>query len=330
MSEIHRTLRRGNRGSDVRLLQQLLTDLGFYTGPIDGIFGSATQEAVRAFQASRNLGVDGIVGPRTREALLAVVLPEEIIASNWVWLELEPSPDATQANGVAIVNADLRQLHVHARGLPDPGTFGTQFTTYRAWLLDANNQVVTTLRLNHCPTTDIWVGSGGTVLNDNGMPASVIVTPEANGVAVPTGVEVLGAELTEGIPVWPIGLDNTEYAPDGTGFAFINQAQGLLAVFASGLPQPKELGTDPAVQIAFNAYTVVFSHKHTGESLVAGALIACMPGIWVGIFRLDPLQVTHIEVIATVRTQPLPLEPVVVLFAPIAKPVKPIPARPLG
>ena len=331
MSEITRTLRRGSQGADVRLLQQLLTDLGFFAGPIDGIFGAATEEAVRAFQASRNLGVDGIVGPQTRAALSAAVLPEEIIASDWVWLDLEASPEATQASSVAIVNVDLRQLHIYASGLPDPTTFGNQFNTYRAWLLDANNQAVTTLRLNNCPTTDNWVGSGGTIINENGTPASVIVTPEANGASEPRGVEVLGGEIMEGIPVWPIGLENTQQAPDGTGFTFINQAQGLLAVFASGLPEPKELGTDPVVQRAFNTYGVALSDKHTGETMLAGVLEPCLPGAWVGIFRLEALRVNRIEIFALVAGEPIALEPIVVLVGDIINDVTPIhPKPPLG
>ena len=39
---------------------------GFYGGPIDGVRGAQTSRAVRAFQRSRGLDVDGVVGPRTR------------------------------------------------------------------------------------------------------------------------------------------------------------------------------------------------------------------------------------------------------------------------
>lgn len=61
-----RTLRRGNKGDDVKLLQQLL---GF-TGPdIDGSFGPKTLEAVKLFQKRNKLVVDGIVGPKTQKLL---------------------------------------------------------------------------------------------------------------------------------------------------------------------------------------------------------------------------------------------------------------------
>ena len=63
------TLRMGSQGASVVQLQTLLLANGFNPGPIDGIFGSNTQSAVMAFQRSRNLTVDGIVGVQTWTAL---------------------------------------------------------------------------------------------------------------------------------------------------------------------------------------------------------------------------------------------------------------------
>jgi hypothetical protein len=63
-------LRRGSRGSSVVELQQRLANAGHAPGPIDGIFGSQTDAAVRAFQRARGLAVDGVVGPQTWGALL--------------------------------------------------------------------------------------------------------------------------------------------------------------------------------------------------------------------------------------------------------------------
>ncbi len=64
------TLRRGARGDDIVVLQHALTRLG-YALRADGIFGAATETAVRRFQTDRGLTVDGIVGPATRKALAA-------------------------------------------------------------------------------------------------------------------------------------------------------------------------------------------------------------------------------------------------------------------
>lgn len=63
-------LKMGSRGSDVVFLQQLLAAKGYETGAVDGIFGSRTLAAVKAFQRNHNLAVDGIVGSRTWAELL--------------------------------------------------------------------------------------------------------------------------------------------------------------------------------------------------------------------------------------------------------------------
>ena len=52
----------GSKGENVLYLQQSLTKLGISPGPIDGIFGTKTDVAVRSFQKSKGLVVDGIVG----------------------------------------------------------------------------------------------------------------------------------------------------------------------------------------------------------------------------------------------------------------------------
>ncbi|HSM80812.1 MAG TPA: peptidoglycan-binding protein [Nodosilinea sp.] len=62
-------LRPGMEGAAVRQLQQRLTSKGFYSGPIDGLFGSQTEAAVRRAQTASGLTVDGIVGPATWRAL---------------------------------------------------------------------------------------------------------------------------------------------------------------------------------------------------------------------------------------------------------------------
>lgn len=63
--EINRLLRKGVKGEDVKELQKKLTEVGFYIGTIDGSFGPATDKAVKAFQSSKGLVADGIVGPAT-------------------------------------------------------------------------------------------------------------------------------------------------------------------------------------------------------------------------------------------------------------------------
>ena len=63
-------LREGMRGSAVAQLQERLRTLGFFRGTADGIFGTATQSAVKAAQQNFNLEPDGIVGAATWSALM--------------------------------------------------------------------------------------------------------------------------------------------------------------------------------------------------------------------------------------------------------------------
>src|SRR5713226_9711144 len=55
-------LKRGSSDPAVCHLQQALKTLGHDPGPIDGVFGAKTESAVKAFQQTREITVDGIVG----------------------------------------------------------------------------------------------------------------------------------------------------------------------------------------------------------------------------------------------------------------------------
>lgn len=64
------TLKRGMRGPAVFWLQQRLQTIGVFQDPIDGIFGSATEDAVKVVQQRNRLNSDGIVGDNTWRVLL--------------------------------------------------------------------------------------------------------------------------------------------------------------------------------------------------------------------------------------------------------------------
>lgn len=67
-----KVLREGSENETVKALQRMLYAMGYNLGsdPIDGIFGSKTDAAVRAFQKAKKLDVDGIVGQDTWNKLL--------------------------------------------------------------------------------------------------------------------------------------------------------------------------------------------------------------------------------------------------------------------
>ena len=67
-----KTLRPGDKDEEVKLLQQRLKDLGYYTGNITGVYNDATTEAVKEFQKKSSLETDGVLGPITRTVLYGV------------------------------------------------------------------------------------------------------------------------------------------------------------------------------------------------------------------------------------------------------------------
>ncbi len=62
-------LKQGDSGSDVKEIQQKLKNWGYYFGSVDGIYGSATKEAIKKFQEKNGLQVDGVCGEKTLNAL---------------------------------------------------------------------------------------------------------------------------------------------------------------------------------------------------------------------------------------------------------------------
>jgi peptidoglycan hydrolase-like protein with peptidoglycan-binding domain len=50
-------------------LQRVMTNLGYYSGPIDGVYGDATTAAVKTMQTDLGVTADGIYGPETHNAL---------------------------------------------------------------------------------------------------------------------------------------------------------------------------------------------------------------------------------------------------------------------
>ena len=63
------TYKKGSSGTVVSQIQTKLKNWGYYAGDVDGVYGSATERAVRAFQRKNGLTADGKAGAQTLEAL---------------------------------------------------------------------------------------------------------------------------------------------------------------------------------------------------------------------------------------------------------------------
>ena len=96
----------GSRGSEVRTIQDKLKRWGYYTGSVDGIYGSQTVSAVKKFQQKNGLTVDGIAGTRTLTAM-------GITSSS--------SSSSSSSNNSSNVNLLARAIYGEARGEPYTG-----------------------------------------------------------------------------------------------------------------------------------------------------------------------------------------------------------------
>lgn len=63
------TYQKGSTGTTVKQIQTKLKSWGYYSGEVDGVYGSATESAVKLFQSKNGLTADGLCGPATLAAL---------------------------------------------------------------------------------------------------------------------------------------------------------------------------------------------------------------------------------------------------------------------
>jgi len=104
------TLERNDRGPAVTDLQTRLATAGFSPGTADGIFGARTESAVRSYQSSRGIEVDGVVGPNTWAQLNGAPAVEKPPAAEPV----APGEVARVTDGPS--NARIAGLHPELRG----------------------------------------------------------------------------------------------------------------------------------------------------------------------------------------------------------------------
>lgn len=109
-------LKLGSSGPDVLTLQSTLKQLGFDPNGVDGTFGPGTQAAVIAFQTSKGLTADGIVGPATMAALQSAAA---VAGANVSGTTAGASVGAgTTTTTAAVVNPTVSQVAKMFPGVP--------------------------------------------------------------------------------------------------------------------------------------------------------------------------------------------------------------------
>lgn len=95
----------GSRGSEVTQIQTKLKRWGYYSGSVDGIYGSQTLAAVKYFQRKNGLTVDGIAGTKTLQAM-------------GIYTSSNSSSSSSNSNNVNLL---ARLVYGEARGEPYTG-----------------------------------------------------------------------------------------------------------------------------------------------------------------------------------------------------------------
>jgi len=187
-----RSLAVKSEGADVAQLQSFLLGLGFFSGDVDGSFGSSTRSAVKAWQASLGVSDTGVV--EVGDLVFVPQLPARIALSDGVWVgarlsggervvQVVPS-DPVFRIPLAIEQASLVPLSADV------------FVTYPDGVWDAR-----IVQASESPETGqlnlVLEGiGGGSVCGDvcadwveltdrSDFRAEVVVIPETNGPAVP-------------------------------------------------------------------------------------------------------------------------------------------------
>lgn len=117
------TLRRGDKKPEVSTLQQILKNKGFYTyGFITGYFGPITESAVRSFQKARGLFIDGVVGPRTWDALKKKLTLRDVL------IKIESNGDDNAIGDLTLKNKAYGCLQIRQGVCDDINKkFGTKY-----------------------------------------------------------------------------------------------------------------------------------------------------------------------------------------------------------
>ena len=79
-TSMYTELSKGNKGNDVKVLQQRLVDLKYLSSKVDGQYGNQTKTAIEKFQSACNLEVTGIADPMTQAILFSDNAPEATLS----------------------------------------------------------------------------------------------------------------------------------------------------------------------------------------------------------------------------------------------------------
>ena len=143
----------GDSGVDVKTLQKRLMELGYFSGAVTGYFGTATQKALKEFQAQSGLSADALAGKNTRARLYSSDAPRWDDISRISEAVSSTASDAPVDKLLSFAGAQLDKKYVYST--EGPRTFDSSgFICYVLRYMGINTAELSAASLS---AVDKWV-----------------------------------------------------------------------------------------------------------------------------------------------------------------------------
>ena len=198
----YKILRKGDRGDNVKKLQERLIELGYLTGKADGAYGNQTRKAVLLFQSANGLTRDGVAGPAT----LTILFEDPGVVFNPEFVTPTPVPGPT-----ATVTPEAAEVTI----APPVETAAPAPSLLEGVAVTLNGETITALRQEDGITTS----------------AAPRVYQDVDGF-----VHILLNDLCAAVPGWALSTDDLGdiiFATEGWE-AIIDQQNGVFTATAGG------------------------------------------------------------------------------------------------
>jgi peptidoglycan hydrolase-like protein with peptidoglycan-binding domain len=248
----------GESGADVRQLQQMLAAGGYFTGQVNGVYGTSTTQAVSRWQ--RALGVERTGEVARGDVLFVPGLPARLTLSADVVVGAQLTPEQTVVSAVAstpefaiVVSGNMQQNLIPHTGetIDVEPTEDTRWSaTVTGSTTDSSGQTVLTLAGvdgqpvcgDQCESLVPFTGE------DRTFPGRVVTVPEVTGPAVPpaaVGTAADGSRFVvrvDGtrVPVTVVAADASRVVVDGV------EVGDVVQLFSSPADSPAAPGGMPA------------------------------------------------------------------------------------
>jgi peptidoglycan hydrolase-like protein with peptidoglycan-binding domain len=161
----------GLSAAAVKSMQVALLAVGCYSGAVDGIAGPATTRAIRSFQSSGGLSVDGVYGANTKAKLLAAVAAGKKVCTTTTTTSTTVAASTTTApSGTGVPAAATAAITAYetAHG-PTAGTWAITSSA-----LSSVNPNYVLFRIGPASNTDVDVQPGYGIVYSSGGTWTVI------------------------------------------------------------------------------------------------------------------------------------------------------------